>query len=75
MQAIAMDCEDVEELSASGVGGLAEEAVQEKLAEYRKRVAAEGELGEADLAELESMAPDPDREEKVWQVCLHVLRN
>lgn len=57
-------------MEAEGVGGPSEEAVQAKLAEYQNRVATEGELGEADVAELESMAPGQVKEEKEWRVCL-----
>jgi hypothetical protein len=76
MQAVVPATRDLEaENDGRGAGALADEAVQEKLEEYQKRVATEGELSEADLAELESMAPDPDKEEQVWQVRLRLLRH
>lgn len=52
-----------------GEGGPSVEAVQAKLAQYQNRVATEGDLSEVDVAELESMAPGVDREEKEWRVC------
>ena len=41
---------------------------------YQNRVAIEGDLGEADVAELESMAPVQDKEDKQWAVRAHVHR-
>ena len=62
----------IEEESAQGAGRSSAAGVQAKLAAYQNKVAIEGDLGEADVAELESMAPVQDREEKQWLVRLHV---
>lgn len=66
VQDTAIDDDEVE--NAADTAGA--EAVQAKLAEYQKRVAVEGELTDADVAQLESMIHNVDKDENQWQVLL-----